>query len=88
MLDLFGGSGSTLIACERRKRKARLMELDPVYADVIIRRWEHYAGQKATLEGDGRSHDEIAKERLQKTEEQIMDGVGESNSGRISEKIQ
>ena len=38
--DLFGGSGSTLIACERRGRNARLMELDPRYVDVIVKRWE------------------------------------------------
>jgi DNA modification methylase len=44
--DLFGGSGSTLMACEQMKRKARVMELDPKYADVIILRWERFTGQK------------------------------------------
>src|ERR1700682_5987050 len=58
--DLFGGSGSTLIACERRNRKTRLMELDPRYAEVIIRRWQEYSGQQATLEGAGRTFDEVA----------------------------
>jgi len=53
--DLFGGSGSTLIGCERRGRTARLMELDPRYADVICRRWEEYTGEAAVLEGDGRN---------------------------------
>jgi DNA modification methylase len=53
--DLFGGSGSTLIGCERRGRKARLMELDPKYADVIVRRWQEYTGKQAVLDGDGRS---------------------------------
>jgi DNA modification methylase len=57
--DLFGGSGSTLIACERRHRMARLMEIDPKYADCIVRRWQDYTGQQAVLEGDGRSFDEI-----------------------------
>jgi DNA modification methylase len=47
VLDLFGGSGSTLIACEQLHRKARLMELDPHYCDVIIARWEKITGQKA-----------------------------------------
>lgn len=47
VVDLFGGSGSTLIACEQMKRKARLMELDPKYVDVIILRWERLTGQKA-----------------------------------------
>ena len=61
--DFFGGSGSTLIACERRNRKARLMELDPRYADVICRRYQEYTGKQAVLDGDGRSFDEIAAER-------------------------
>jgi DNA modification methylase len=62
--DLFGGSGSTLIACERRGRKARLMEIDPGYADCIVRRWQEYTGKHALLEGDGRSFDEVVRERL------------------------
>jgi site-specific DNA-methyltransferase (adenine-specific) len=48
VLDLFGGSGSTLIACEKTGRCARLMELDPHYADVIVRRWQDFTGQRAT----------------------------------------
>lgn len=47
VLDLFGGSGSTLIACENTKRKAYLMELDPRYCDVIVTRWETLTGKKA-----------------------------------------
>jgi DNA modification methylase len=50
VLDLFGGSGSTLIACEKTHRKARLMELDPKYCDVIVKRWEDFTGKKAILE--------------------------------------
>jgi len=65
VVDLFGGSGSTLIGCERKGRKARLMEIDPRYVACTIRRWEEYSGKKATLEGDGRSFDEIARERLE-----------------------
>tara|TARA_R110000868_G_scaffold32469_1_gene118104 strand:+ start:744 stop:1928 length:1185 start_codon:yes stop_codon:yes gene_type:complete len=49
VLDLFGGSGSTLIACEKTGRKARLMELDPKYCDVIVKRWEDFTGKKAVL---------------------------------------
>jgi site-specific DNA-methyltransferase (adenine-specific) len=49
VLDLFGGSGSTLIACEQTGRKARLMELDPKYCDVILTRWETLTGQTAKL---------------------------------------
>ena len=47
ILDTFGGSGTTMIACEQLGRKARLMELDPHYCDVIIARWEKFTGQKA-----------------------------------------
>ena len=49
ILDTFGGSGSTLIACEKTGRAARLMELDPIYCDVIVKRWEDYTGKKAKL---------------------------------------
>ena len=49
ILDLFGGSGSTMIAAEKANRKAYLMELDPKYCDIIIARWEKYTGQKAEL---------------------------------------
>ena len=49
VLDLFGGSGSTLIACEQLNRTCYMMELDPVYCDVIIKRWENFTGQKAVL---------------------------------------
>jgi DNA modification methylase len=62
--DLFGGSGSTLIACERRGRKARLIEIDPKYADCIVRRWEEYTGKQAVLDGDGRTFAEVARERI------------------------
>lgn len=49
VLDLFGGSGSTLIACEKTNRKCFMMELDPHYCDVIVARWERYTGKKASL---------------------------------------
>jgi DNA modification methylase len=48
VLDLFGGSGSTLIAAEQAARHAFLMELDPLYCDVIVTRWERFTGQKAS----------------------------------------
>jgi DNA modification methylase len=50
IIDCFGGSGSTLIACEKLNRKARVMELDPKYCDVIVKRWEQFTGKKAELE--------------------------------------
>ena len=49
VLDLFGGSGSTLIGAEQTGRKAYLMELDPKYCDVIVKRWEDFTGKKAVL---------------------------------------
>ncbi|MGC8761991.1 MAG: site-specific DNA-methyltransferase [Bryobacteraceae bacterium] len=63
VLDLFGGSGSTLIAAEKLGRRARLMEIDPAYVDVIIRRWQEFTGKKAVVDSDGRSFEEIADER-------------------------
>jgi DNA modification methylase len=47
--DAFGGSGSTLISAEKNGRKARVMELDPKYCDVIVKRWEDFTGKKAEL---------------------------------------
>jgi DNA modification methylase len=59
VLDPFGGSGSTLIACEKTGRQARVIELDRKYCDVIVRRWQEFSGGAATLDGDGRSYDDI-----------------------------
>lgn len=53
VLDLFGGSGSTLIACQKSGRRARLVEFDPKFADVIVRRWQDFTGRKAHLEASG-----------------------------------
>jgi DNA modification methylase len=61
ILDLFGGSGSTLIACEKTNRNARLMELDPKYCDVIIKRWQDFTGQKAIHAETGQPFDDIKK---------------------------
>ena len=58
VLDLFGGSGSTMIACEKMGRSSRLMELDPKYCDVIVRRWQDFTGRTAHLE-DGRTFAEL-----------------------------
>lgn len=60
VLDSFAGSGTTVIAAEKNGRVAHLMELDPRYCDVIIKRWQDFSGKSATLEGDGRTFDEIA----------------------------
>jgi DNA modification methylase len=63
VLDPFGGSGSTLMAAEKTGRRARLVELDPACCDVIVQRWQRFTGRAATLDGDGRSVNELAAER-------------------------
>ena len=60
VLDPFAGSGSTLIGCEKTGRAARLVELDPGYCDVIVKRWQEWTGKAASLDGDGRTFDAIA----------------------------
>jgi len=59
VLDPFGGSGTTLIAAEKSGRLARLIELDPKYVDVIVRRWQEYAGAQAVREADGVRFDDL-----------------------------
>ena len=61
VLDPFGGSGTTLIAAEKSGRQARLIELDPKYVDVIVRRWQEYAGAQATREADGALFDDLVE---------------------------
>ena len=53
VLDSFGGSGTTIIAAEKNNRRAYLMELDPKYVDVIVRRWQDFTGRTAILEATG-----------------------------------
>ena len=61
VLDLFGGSGSTMIACQKANRRARLMELDPKFVDVIVKRWQEFTGQTATLESTGEAFIPVKK---------------------------
>ncbi|WP_249414720.1 site-specific DNA-methyltransferase [Enterobacter roggenkampii] len=63
VLDLFGGSGTTLIAAEKTQRRARLVELDPKYVDVIVKRWQDYTGKTATLATSGKTFAECATSR-------------------------
>jgi len=63
VLDLFGGSGSTLIACEKTQRKARLMELDEKYVDCIVLRWQDFTGELATHIETGKTYEELKKDR-------------------------
>ena len=62
VLDLFGGSGSTLIACEKNNRNSRMMELEPKYCDVIVKRWQEYTGKHAVLEGSDLSFDKVSSD--------------------------
>lgn len=59
ILDYFGGSGSTLIACEKTNRQARVMELDPKYVDVIVKRWQDFTGLIAIHEKTGKTFNEM-----------------------------
>ena len=62
VLDSFAGAGSTLIACAKHGREARLLEIDPKYCDVIIRRWQEWSGEKAYNE-EGQSFEQVSNDR-------------------------
>ena len=64
VLDSFGGSGTTLIAAEKTGRRARLIELDPLYCDVIVRRYEAYTGKRATLAATGEAFEDRERDHL------------------------
>ena len=79
MLDLFGGSGTKLIAAEQTDRRARLLELDPAYCDTIVRRWQNLTGKHATCADTGRRFDLIEAERQdQNSHAPVPDAVGAS----------
>ncbi len=63
VLDLFGGSGTTAIAAEKNGRQARLMEMDPKYCDVIVKRWQDFTGQIASLETTGQTFAQVGEAR-------------------------
>jgi DNA modification methylase len=62
--DYFGGSGSTLIAAEKHGIQGFIMEFDPKFADVIVKRWQDFTGQEATLEGSGETFNALASKRI------------------------
>jgi DNA modification methylase len=74
VLDAFGGSGSTLIAAHKTGRKARLIELDPIYVDRMVRRWQVYAHDEAALAGSGERFDDVADKRAQLSAGELTDG--------------
>jgi len=84
VLDLFGGSGSTLIAAEKTGRNARLMELDEKYVDVIVQRWQNFTGQEAVNEETGRKYNDHGT-TLQ-DEQQEVSGDIRSLSGHDQER--
>jgi DNA modification methylase len=63
VLDPFAGSGTTMIAAERTKRRARLMEIDPLYCDTIVQRWQKYTGKTARLADTNETFDEVKVRR-------------------------
>ena len=63
VFEPFLGSGTTLAAAELTERVCYGIELDPKYIDVVIQRWQQLTGKQATLDGDGRTFDEVARER-------------------------
>ena len=64
ILDPFAGAGSTVLAAERTGRKARVLEIDPRYADVIVRRWQNYTGNDALLDPAGTTFAQVSEQRL------------------------
>lgn len=64
--DMFAGSGSTLIACEKKQRVCYCMEIDPHYCDVVVQRWEEYTGKQATLEKTGHTFEHVKNGRKEK----------------------
>lgn len=80
VLDSFAGSGTTIIAAEKTGRLARVIEIDPHYCDVIVRRWQKYAGRTAVHAGSGLAFDDIAEKRLGEAAVLLPDGaVGPAN---------
>jgi DNA modification methylase len=67
VLDPFSGSGTTIIAAQKCGRRARAVEIDPLYVDVAVRRWQKITGGKAVLDVTGETFDEIAVLRLAET---------------------
>jgi DNA modification methylase len=66
VLDCFGGSGSTLIAAHRTARRARIIEIDPIYVDRMIGRWQAYAKDDAMLSATGETFDDVSRGRTTK----------------------
>jgi len=81
IFDPFMGSGSTLIAAEKQSRICCGMEISPAYVDVIVQRWQTFTGKQATLDGDGRTFEEVKRERSQA--EPDTDGGGRGTDAAV-----
>jgi hypothetical protein len=86
LYDLFLGSGTTLIAAETTGRSCLWIELDPLYVDVAVRRWQAFTGEKATLLADGRTFDAVAADRLA-GKEQVKPDPGPRRRRRSRERV-
>jgi DNA modification methylase len=73
VLDPFGGSGTTIIAAEKSRRRARVIEIDPIYVDVAIRRWQSLTGGTAILANSDLSFSEVAQTRSHKEPANVAD---------------
>jgi DNA modification methylase len=80
VLDPFAGSGTIIIAAEKTGRQARAIEYDPLYCDVILRRWEKYTGKNARLATNGKTFEDVEAERLQPPCPPVIHDVAESSS--------
>jgi DNA modification methylase len=83
VLDPFSGSGTTVIAAEKTGRHARVIEYDPGYCDVIVRRWQKYTGKNATLDRSNRTFEDIEGERALLTRGKIDEGGATPASGSV-----
>ena len=63
VLDLFGGSGTAIIACEKNDRRAFVMEMDAGYCDASIKRWQDFTGKQAVLDSTSQTFDEVSRDR-------------------------
>ena len=86
VLDLFGGSGSTLIACEKSGRRAMLMELDQKYCDVVVKRWQDFTGKQAILESTGQTFDEVKNARQETETDKAKDSLGKPRKPPAKQK--
>lgn len=78
VLDAFGGSGSTLIAAHKTGRRARLVELDPIYADRIVKRWQAFAHDDAVLDGTDQSFGDVARMREEEARTPLASAASEA----------